>query len=62
MPRIAKIPRYNVLSFRVSEDELKTIKGSLGACETIGDLLRAAALEKAALRQENLNKVLAAWQ
>lgn len=44
-------PRYNVLSFRVSDEERKMIMGVLCGCESIGDMLRQAVLEKAVLRK-----------
>lgn len=51
MGKMKENPRYNVLSFRASDDELEQINAALNDGETVGDLLRAAALFCVALRK-----------
>lgn len=51
MGKTKENPRYNVISVRVSDDELKEIKGVLTSGEAISDLLRDGALFCAKMRQ-----------
>lgn len=49
MGRCKEHPRYNVLSFRCSDEERAAIESALGPNEHIGDMLRKSAIAYARL-------------